>query len=291
MNFYEVYGPSARDCYTSCDVVTFDDHYKEVLWKVGRIPWDELTRIVALQLGRFEEIDKTTHTVLLVEPDPKDRSIPRTRIVTKAVSQILWDRDSDERWRNHHQLFKTVRTEPRAKSFLGDLFEPAFHALCIRGASLKIYPITDNRSEGPTNYTFTNNVLKESESETLTLHNYQRLTFNRTYAISNLLGSHYYRPTTPNHPSYDSFIYDANSHQISLFQVTVAVEHDLVEKGVIGLRDLGQKLQINDLKIRIILVVLEDIQVSYKIKKNFFHELGLEVYVLEVTEDQLYSFS
>jgi hypothetical protein len=64
-----------------------------------------------------------------------------------------------------------------------------------------------------------------------------------------------------------------------------------VEKGVIGLRDLGKELKINDLKIRIILVVLEAIQVSYKIKKRFFHELGLEVYVLQVTEDQLYDFS
>jgi hypothetical protein len=181
--------------------------------------------------------------------------------------------------------------EPRAKSFLGDLFEPAFHALCIRGASLKIYPITDNRSAGPTNYTFTNNVLDESKSETLTLHGYRRLPFNTTCPISNLIASHYYQPTTPNHPSYDSFIYDANSHQVNAFQVTVAVEHDLVEKGVIGLRDLGKELKINDLKIRIILVVLEAIQVSYKIKKRFFHELGLEVYVLQVTEDQLYDFS
>ena len=279
-----MYGPSARDCYTSCDAVAFDDYYKQVRLKVSQIPWDELTRSLVLQLGRFEEMD----TALLVEPDPKDRSTPWTRIVTKAVSQILWDRDSDERWKNHHQLFKIVRAEPRAKSLLGDLFEPAFHALCIRGISLKIYPITDNRSAGPTNYTFTNNVLNESESETLTLHNYQRIPFNRTCPISNLHASHYYQPTTPNHPS---FIYDINSRQISAFQVTVAVEHDLAEKGVIWLRDLGQKLQINDLKIRIILVVLEDAQVSYKIKKHFFHELGLEVYVLQVTEDQLYSFS
>lgn len=289
MNFYEVYGPSARDCYASCAPVTFGDHYNQVCGKVSQIPWNELTRILALQLGRYEEMDKTTH-ILLVEPDPKDRSTPRTRIVTKAVSQILWDRDTYERWKNHHQLFNTVRTEPYAKSLLGDLFEPPFHALCIRGASFKIYPITDNRSAGPANYTFTNNVLNESKSETLTLHDYRRLPFSTTCPISNLLASHYYQPTTPNHPSYDSFIYDANSHQISAFQVTVAVEHDLAEEGIIGLRDLAQELEINDLKIRIILVVLEDAQVSFKIKKGFFHELGLEVYVLQVTEDQLYSF-
>ena len=65
-----------------------------------------------------------------------------------------------------------------------------------------------------------------------------------------------------------------------------------MEDGVTELCALGRNLRINDLKIRIIVVVLQDAQVTYKIKKTLFHALGgLEVYFLEVTEDQLYSFS
>ena len=76
-----------------------------------------------------------------------------------------------------------------------------------------------------------------------------------------------------------------------MFQVTVAAEHDLSSKGVRELAELGQRLHIRKLKTRIIVVVHEDAQVTYKIEKSLFDALGLEVYVLQVTEHQLYRFS
>ena len=93
-----------------------------------------------------------SHKVLLVEPRPDDRALSRTRVVTKTVGQLLWERDSGEKWRNHRKLFKTLLREPSARSFCGKLFEPAFHALCIRGATFTIYPMA--YKEGPRYYKF-----------------------------------------------------------------------------------------------------------------------------------------
>jgi len=70
--------------------------------------WESITNILILQLEGMKIDDEATHMVLLVEPDPNDRAAPRMRIVTKAISQLLWDRDSDAQWQNHHKLFKTL---------------------------------------------------------------------------------------------------------------------------------------------------------------------------------------
>jgi hypothetical protein len=109
--------------------------------------------------------------------------------------------------------------------------------------------------------------------------------------MDSLLANHYYQPTASNHPPYDSLIYDADSHRISAFQVAVGTERVLASKGARELGKLGQRLQIDDLKIRIIVVGFEDARVTYKIEKDLFDDLGLEVYALQVTEDQLYRFS
>jgi len=237
------------------------------------------------------EIDEATHKVLLVEPDPNNRATPRTRIVTKAVGQLLWDRDSDTQWQNHHQLFKTLLLHPNAKSLLGYLYEPAFHALCVRGTTFRTYPVTASHPSGPVNYKFVNNQLDHAKAELLELHEYTRISFNKDRPIDSLRNKCYYRPTNPNHPSCDSLIYDPSSRRISAFQVTVATEHDLSPKGVRELVELGQRLHIEGLKIRIIVVVYEDAGVTYRIEKRLFDDLGLEVHILQVTEHQLYRFS
>jgi hypothetical protein len=69
--------------------------------------WDLITEILTSHPADTRAVEGS-HMVLLVEPQPENRTVPRTRIVTKTVSQLLWERDSDEQWRNHHKLFKTL---------------------------------------------------------------------------------------------------------------------------------------------------------------------------------------
>ena len=52
--------------------------------------WKIITNTLILEREGMP-IDEGTHWVLLVEPDPNNRAAPRTRIVTKAISQLLWD--------------------------------------------------------------------------------------------------------------------------------------------------------------------------------------------------------
>ena len=253
------------------------------------MPWNELTKLLVMQLISFD--DSSTHMALLIEPDSTNRAVPRTKIMTKAISQILWNRDLSEQWKNHHRLFQILSRDPRARSFLGEIFEPAFHALCVRNASFTIHSMTGSYRTGRICYTFTNDQFTESESEPLTLHHYKRSSFNKKCPMDSLLANYYYQPTASDHSPYDSLIYDADSHRISAFQVAVGTERVVASNGVRELHKLGQRLQIDDLKIRIIVVGFEDARISYKIEKHLFDYLSLEVYALQVTEDQLYRFS
>jgi len=109
--------------------------------------------------------------------------------------------------------------------------------------------------------------------------------------IGSLLTDHYYQPTAGDHHfPYDSFVYNPDSHQISAFQVVIERECSLASQGVRALRALGRRLQINDLKIRIIVVVLGDGQVTFRVDGDLY-DTGIEVYALRVTENQLYHIS
>ena len=237
-------------------------------------------------------MDQGSHMVILVEPHPDNRAVARTKIVTNTVSQLLWERDSDEQWRNHHKLFKTLLREPSAQGFCGSLFEPAFHALCVGGAKFDLYPMTRQRG-GTVNFTFKDDRPGSTDgSITLKLDGKQeRVLFSTDYPITSLLANHYYQPITSNYPSYDSFVYDPISRQINAFQATVADKHDLASTGVKALRDLGRRLGINGLKIRVIVVGFGDNRIIYQVEKELLNSLGLEVYAVWVTEKQLYPHS
>jgi len=253
--------------------------------------WDSLTELLTRQ-SRDIQMDQGSHMVLLVQPHPDNRAVSRTTIVTNTVSQLLWERDSDEKWRNHHKLFKTLLREPSAQGFCGSLFEPAFHALCVRGAEFDLYPMTRQRG-GPVNIKFKDNRPGSRDgSTTLKLDDGQvRVFFGKEYPITRLLAKHYYQPITSNYPSYDSFVYDPVSRQISAFQATVADKHDLASTGVKALRDLGRQLGINGLKIRVIVVGFGDNQIIYTVEKELLNSLRLEVYAVWLTENQLYPHS
>jgi hypothetical protein len=148
-------------------------------------------------------------------------------------------------------------------------------------------------SKGLVNYKCTHK--KSNGQETLVLGPQERFWFslskkNKNNSINKLLGNHYYRPIAANHPSYDSFIYDPVSRQISAFQVTIGEDHDLKPSGVQDLHELGKTLEIEGLSIRIIVAVLEGSNVTLLVEKDLYDRLGLKVYALEVTLDQLYDF-
>ena len=93
--------------------------------------WSSFTEILTWNTDTEDiEMDNGSHTVVLVGPQPDDRTVPMTRIVTDTVSQYLWERDSTERWQNHLRLLMTLLKGPTARSFCGrGFFEPAFHEL------------------------------------------------------------------------------------------------------------------------------------------------------------------
>jgi hypothetical protein len=138
-----------------------------------------------------------------------------------------------------------------------------------------------------TNSQLTAGHLNDCESKTLTLSPQTRCFFNRKHPIDSLLPGVYYQPTAPNHPSYDSFICVPNSHEIIAFQVTVGKRRGLASKGVTELHELWQQLGTGDLKIRIIVVVFENAEITFTTDQDLFNSGGLEVHVLQVTESQL----
>jgi len=285
-NFFAKYGPSARNCYDYCEPDALHQYDDGVRDMIKEMSWDLIIDILTSNATDIKA-EEGSHKVLLVGPQPNDRTAPRTTVVSKTVSQLLWARDSDEKWRNHRKLFNVLLREPSTKASSGLFFEPAFHDLCIHGTTFMIYPM--ERRDGNLNYIFTIPDIRRVKGSKLKLKRQQRVFFNEDNPIPHLRTDEYYQPTNPNHPSLDSFVYDPNSHQVSAFQATVGLEHDLKPGGVYALRDLGERQEIHDLKIRIIVVLFGDREVIYRVNKVVYNTLRLQVFVLQVTENHLYS--
>jgi len=94
-NFFEKYGPSARDCYESCRTGNLDKYAIEIRNKVKGMGWDLITEILTSHPADIKA-NGASHKILLIEPQPDDRGLPRASIVTETVNQLLLERDSDE---------------------------------------------------------------------------------------------------------------------------------------------------------------------------------------------------
>ena len=112
---------------------------------------------------------------------------------------------------------------------------------------------------------------------------------NQIQPIESLLVDHYYLPSSDTQPCYDSFIYAPNLCRISAFQVRDGDLHDLKPKRIHSLFALADKLHVNNLKLWFIIVVSEGSQVKCLVEMVLIDELGVEMYSLEVTENELYS--
>jgi hypothetical protein len=193
----------------------------EIRALLSRTTWDTLTK--ALTLVSNVGFDEGPHRIILVAPDPEDHFLPQVTVATKYINQLLWDQDAKALWRNHRQLYRTIRLLPDGKGLTGGaFFEPAFHALCIRGKKNKFSLRPMSKGPGPINYTFKTSVPEGSRPETLELPPREQFIFDQGNPISVLNDKRYYRPTVPNHPSYDSFIYDPQCRRVTVFQITEA---------------------------------------------------------------------
>jgi hypothetical protein len=69
--------------------------------------WDLITEI-AISHPANVIMEESSHKIILIKPHADDRTAPMVTIISKMVSQLLWERDADQQWRNHRKLFKTL---------------------------------------------------------------------------------------------------------------------------------------------------------------------------------------
>lgn len=255
-NFFDKYGPSARDCYDFCKAGAVDQYAVQVYHEVNGMSWD-LIRVILTSHPADIKAEEGFHKVLVIEPQPDNRAFSRTRIASKTVSQLLWERDSGENWRNHRKLFKTLLREPSVRPFCGKFFEPAFHVPVPVPKGLQLNP------EG-------------------------RLFFDDEKDPIRSFANYYYQPTSSVFLSLDSFAYDPDSRRINAFQVILVESHNFVQTRAGALFETGRRLETDGLRIRVIVVVFGNAEVELKVRKEVVDNLGLEVYTLQMTEHELY---
>jgi hypothetical protein len=283
--FFEAYGPSARDCLRWCsDLESYD---RAIRGRISGTSWDTLTAALSNGVCQWPggiSFEDGSHKVILVAPLPEEPFLARVTVVTKYVNQLLWDKDAITHRQNLRQLYRTVQGTlslvPDTKGSTGLLFEPGFHQLCMKGKkAFTLHAMTKSSTE-PVNYIFKNS--KSTSSDVLQLHPRELFSFNR---IPGLDTKKYYRPTIPNYPFYDAFIYDQGTdlRRVTVFQIANGTIHDVKSR---GLRTLLGELGAND--IWFVIVTFVDCEVTCSVEKTMYDELKPKMYFLEVDEGDLF---
>jgi hypothetical protein len=199
--------------------------------------WDTLT--TAFQTGaKALKLDEGSHKVILIGPDPNNRENYHPRIMTKHIARMLTAWDTKERWRNAHNLYRTMRLDSKTKAGAGWLLEPAFHVLCIKGTTFQLHPM-QYKTGGRTKDTFMHSQYTTQES--LVLPPQKLIVYDSHHPIESLQPGHYYQPSHGSQASFDSFIYDQGG-QITMFQITDGQTHPIKTLGISFLLQLIERL-------------------------------------------------
>jgi hypothetical protein len=278
--FFRLYGPSARDCYAFCTRLL--DYRKLLHERMGGMTWPTITD--ALKGIQALRLDHGSHKIILVTPNPTERESYWARIITKEVSRMLSERDTNERWRNCHNLYQTMRLEPLTKSSAGWLMEPPFHALCLRGVTFRIYPMQFHAG-GRVNDIFVNPVYKDPVD--IVLAQLQLVLFDASHPIAKIQQGYYYQPRHGTQPSFDSFIYTTTPPRITFFQVTDGETHDVKPLGINFILDIIKE-QGPVPELRFVVVIPEGDGVRCEVRKS--GNLLMKMFFLGVQENQLFPF-
>jgi len=253
------------------------------------MPWDTLT--AALSRGISEiSIEDGSHKVILVAPEAEDRFSARVTAVTRYVTGLLWDKDATARRQHLRQMYNTLSLIPFLKAGTGVLFEHGFHRLCMKGNKAFTLRAMPKSTTGSVNHIFRTS--KSTPSGVLQLHPRKLFSFNSRKEILRLDTQQYYQPTIPNHPSFDSFIYEdqddqgTNSRRLIAFQMTIGGSHEIKSSGLRTLGDLGVEKGVKD--IRLVIVTSVGCEVTCTVERTTCDELRLQMYFLEVDEDELF---
>jgi hypothetical protein len=178
-----------------------------------------------------------------------------------------------------------MRLDPKTKSGAGWLLEPPFHAHCVKGTTLHIYPM-NLKPGGRTRDTFFNAAYTARQE--LVLSPQQLVIYNHDHPIKSLKPDHYYQPSHGTQPSFDSFIFvlGPQGPRFIVFQVTDGETHSLKSLGITFLFDLAVQLGLSALEIDFVVVVPEGDQVECYLTKA--RDFSLNMFCLEVSEGELY---
>ena len=281
LDFFQTCGPSARDCYAFCEAI--DDYKDQVRERAKRTPWGTITKALTSRADLIG-LEEGSHKIILISPNPENRSLPLPSIITKSIGALLHELDSEHRWQNARQLYRTLRADPESRATAGKLFESAFHSRCVKGQiDLQLESMAE-KPGGKVNDIF---ITTRAESvRHLRLPRQQHVYFNRQQPIEALAADHYYQPKHGTQSSYDSFIFYPESAEFILFQVTDAKSHSVVLKGIQDLFKIAQWLGVQNPGITFVAVVPEGVQVQFEVLK--IRDFEIDMCWLEVTEEELY---
>jgi hypothetical protein len=113
------------------------------------------------------------------------------------------------------------------------------------------------------------------------------LMYNNAHPLTSLDSRHYYQPSFDTQSSFDSFIYNEDEHQITMFQNTVGANHTVKVKGFEFLYNLALRLKVPNMKLRFVALVESGGTVECPLPMAWFGHL--DFFSLEISEDALFA--
>ncbi|KAF8646920.1 hypothetical protein AX16_007012 [Volvariella volvacea WC 439] len=246
VEFYRLYGASARDAYMhATDVQAYDKHLMGALQSLNKSTIDTIVNS-ASALHFYD----TSHYILSLSPGAT-RGEPSVNFTSTHVKSLLVGVLQSKIANAAAFLYSVFLYNVYARTAAGSILDMAIHDILRAGGC---WPLSDlKKSVGPSNTfwksttpTHTNPVLhisaesfsvgSDTGTPTSCLPRQLCHTFNSN--VSSLKHG-YYQPTSRRQVTFDSFTYDSDTKHAIIFQATIASSHDVKKDSITKLIDLG----------------------------------------------------
>ena len=238
----------------------------------------------------------TSHLLVLIEPSPTSRFVPRMRVVTTHVFNLFWDRHNLNQASDMAQLYDFFRGISTTSLVPGMIFEVRIHQLLKKGRYLFLTPIGGRLADR-------NIVYDDYGTASMTVNKLITLDPLAEAPLTDgiaLNPGYYYQPQISNFPTIGSLVLcpsvAGQPPILVIFQITYGVEDSAIKQ--VGLERIDQLGIPQNAEKVLVIVTPENVKPKITVPMTYLTDAFLAgrtpdtafpVYHLQIARESLFS--
>ncbi|KAL6301905.1 hypothetical protein BKA93DRAFT_442834 [Sparassis latifolia] len=237
------------------------------------------------------DMEADSHKVFLVEASLDDRRDCVVSVITDEVMKMVWEMYLEGQTRRVAEFATLFSNQSSSRSTAGWIVDTHVHPILLQAETRTFHPMQGLVKGVNIHYSYPGPTAMQFPNVEVQIPDLHHCSFSMTDPTTDFQLNCYYQPQAKNNPTFDALMFTQEKGQnyVTMYQVTLAKEHDVSEKGLTFLQkclDLPKgTASIPSPRIRYVLVTLKGEEVKSVFPRDWFENRWkgiLDVYALEI---------